>query len=92
VPNEYLSVLTIDSNKLTPSIGAGLSLGPVRLDMVVAHAIMFSQEVDPRDAKISQVSPVVANPSANPNIINGGSYSASATVIGLGAMYTFGRR
>ncbi len=91
VPNEYLSVLTIDSNKLTPSIGAGLSLGPVRLDMVVAHAIMFSQDVDPRDAKISQVSPVVANPPANPNIINGGSYSASATVIGLGAMYTFGK-
>lgn len=90
VPNEYVSVLTIDSNKVTPTIGAGLTIGAVRLDMVVAHAFFFSQDVDPRLAKIGQVSPVVANPSPNPNIINGGTYSANATMIGLGAMYTFG--
>lgn len=90
VPNEYVSVLTIDSDKLTPSIGAGVTIGAVRLDMVVAHAFFFSQDVDPRKAKIGQVSPVVANPPPNPNIINGGTYSASATMIGLGAMYTFG--
>lgn len=91
VPNEYLSVLTIDSNKLTPTIGAGLHLGKIRLDLVVAQSIMFAQDVDPAKAKIGQVSPVQANPSPNPNIINGGSYSASATVIGLGAAYTFGK-
>ncbi|MBK9260081.1 MAG: outer membrane protein transport protein [Polyangiaceae bacterium] len=91
VPNEYVSVLTIDSNKITPSIGAGLTLGALRLDMVVAHAVIFSQDVDPRQAKISQVSPVIANPAPNPNIINGGTYSASATMIGLGAMYKFGQ-
>jgi long-chain fatty acid transport protein len=91
VPNEYLSVLTIDSNKLTPSIGAGVTMGALRLDMVLAHAFLFSQDVDPRQAKIAQVSPVVANPAPNPNIINGGTYSASATMIGLGAMYTFGK-
>lgn len=90
VPNEYLSVLTIDMNKLTPTLGAGLTMGKVRLDLVLAHSIMFSEEVDPAKAKIGQVSPVVANPSPNPDIINGGSYSASATVIGLGAAYTFG--
>ena len=90
VPNEYVSVLTIDSNKLTPSIGAGVTIGAIRLDMVVAHAFFFSQDVDPRQAKIGQVSPVVANPSPNPNIINGGTYSANATMIGLGAAYTFG--
>jgi long-chain fatty acid transport protein len=90
VPNDYVSVLTIDSNKLTPSIGAGLTIGAIRLDMVVAHAFFFTQDVDPRKAKIGQVSPVVANPSPNPNIINGGTYSASATMIGLGAVYTFG--
>jgi long-chain fatty acid transport protein len=91
VPNEYLSVLTIDSNKLTPSIGGSLHLGNVRLDLVVAHSIMFSQDVDPKEAKIAQVSPVVANPAPKPDIINGGNYSASATVIGLGAAYTFGK-
>ena len=91
VPNEYVSVLTIDSNKITPAIGAGVTLGAIRFDMVLAHAVLFSQNVDPRQAKISQVSPVIANPSPNPNIINGGTYSASATMIGLGAMYTFGK-
>ncbi|MDC0741124.1 OmpP1/FadL family transporter [Polyangium mundeleinium] len=91
VPNEYVSVLTIDSNKLTPSVGAGLHVGPFRFDLVVAHAIMFSQDVDPREAKIPQVSPLVANPAPQPNIINGGTYSASATIVGLGAMYTFGK-
>ncbi len=91
VPNAYVSVLTIDSNKLTPSIGAGLHVGPIRLDMVVAHAFMFTQDVDPREGKISQVSPLVANPPPRPNIINGGTYAASATIIGLGAMYTFGK-
>jgi long-chain fatty acid transport protein len=91
VPNEYLSVLTIDGTKIQPSIGAGLHVGPVRLDLVVSQVIMFGQDVDPKDAMIGQVSPVVANPSPNPNIINGGSYSTSTTVIGLGAMYTFGK-
>jgi len=89
VPNDYVSVLTIDSNKITPSLGAGLSIGKIRLDMVLAHAFYFTQDVDPRTAKIGQVSPVVANPSPNPNIINGGTYSVNATMIGLGAMYTF---
>jgi len=91
VPNEYLSVLTIDSNKIQPSIGAGLHVGALRLDLVVSQVIMFSQDVDPKTAKIAQVSPVVANAPAKPNIINGGSYSASATVIGLGASYSFGK-
>ncbi|MRG96865.1 OmpP1/FadL family transporter [Polyangium spumosum] len=91
VPREYVSVLTIDSNKLTPSIGAGLHVGPVRLDVVAAHVILFSQDVDPREAKIEQVSPLVANPPPQPNIINGGRYSASATILGLGATYTFGK-
>jgi long-chain fatty acid transport protein len=90
VPNEYVSVLTIDSNKVTPTIGAGLNIGAVRLDLVVAHAFFISQDVDPKKAKIGQVSPVVANPPANPNIINGGTYAANATMIGLGMMYTFG--
>lgn len=90
VPNEYVSVLTIDSNKVTPTLGAGLTIGSVRLDMVLAHAFFFTQDVDPKQAKIGQVSPVVANPSPNPNIINGGTYAANATMIGLGAMYTFG--
>ncbi|MFS8070876.1 MAG: hypothetical protein ACMG6S_31295, partial [Byssovorax sp.] len=45
--------------------------------------------VDPREAKITQVSPVVANPSKSPDYINGGIYSQRADVIGLGFAYTF---
>jgi long-chain fatty acid transport protein len=91
VPREYLSVLTVDTNKVTTSLGASFHAGPIRLDIVYAHSFMFDEDVDPREGKITQVSPVQANPPANPNIINGGTYVASADIIGLGAVYTFGK-
>jgi long-chain fatty acid transport protein len=92
VPNAYVSVLTIDAPKVIASLGASFHVGPVRLDLVYAHSFMAGQDVEPRDAKIAQISPVQANPPAYPNTINGGSYVTSADVIGLGAVYTFGQK
>jgi long-chain fatty acid transport protein len=91
VPREYLSVLTVDTNKLTTALGASFHVGPIRLDVVYAHSFMFDEDVDPKEGRITQVSPVQANPPENPNIINGGTYTASANIIGLGAVYTFGK-
>ncbi len=89
VPKEYLSVLTMDANKITPSIGFGAEIGPIRLDAVFAYVIMPEVTVDPREAKIQQVSPVQANPAAFPTVVNGGIYNGGAAIIGLGAAYTF---
>jgi len=89
IPNAYESVLTIDQNKVTAAIGASVHINKVRLDIVYAHVFGFDVNVDPGTAKISQVSPVQANPPKNPDYINGGMYSARADVLGLGLAYTF---
>ncbi|WP_438031851.1 OmpP1/FadL family transporter [Sorangium sp. So ce204] len=89
VPPEYLSVLTIDATKLTTAAGLGVHLGRWRLDASYAHAFAADVRVDPREARLPQVSPVRANPPESPNTINGGAYSARANVVGLGVAYTF---
>jgi long-chain fatty acid transport protein len=89
VPAEYLSVLTIDALKLTTAAGLGVHLGKWRFDALFAHVFAFDVTVDPKTARIPQVSPVQANPPKYPNYINGGVYSARANVIGLGVAYTF---
>jgi long-chain fatty acid transport protein len=89
VPNAYESVLTIDQNKVTAALGGSLHWGKFRFDLVYAHVFGFNVDVDPNKAKIALVSPVQANPPVNPDIINGGDYSARADVVGLGLAYTF---
>ncbi len=89
VPREYLSVLTLDAGKVTTALGASVTFGKLRLDATYAHIFAFDTTVDPREAKITQVSPVIANPSKSPDYINGGIYSQRANVIGLGFAYTF---
>ena len=90
IPSDYLSVLTIDSNKVTPSGGISVRIGHVRLDAVYARVIGFSTEVASKDAKIAQTIPIQANPPVYPDYINAGSYSWNANVFGLGMTYTFG--
>ena len=51
----------------------------------------FGVTVDPNEAKITQVSPVNANPSKTPNTINGGIYAARADVVGVGLAWTYGK-
>lgn len=90
VPEEYVSALTVDAPKVTAALGVGLHLGKVRLDATFAHVFFFDVDLAPEDARMAPVSPVQANPPENPTYINGGTYSASANVIGLGLAYTFG--
>jgi long-chain fatty acid transport protein len=89
IPAEYLSVLTYDANKVTTALGASLHVRKVRFDASYAHIFPSGVTVDPKDAKIAQVSPVAANPPVHPNTINGGIYSARADIIGVGVAYTF---
>jgi len=90
VDPDYLTVVTIDSNKLTPSIGAGLHVGEhLRFDLVFAYVFAETVTVAPGDAKIAQVVPVTANPVEEKNIINAGVYESRATILGLGVVYTF---
>jgi long-chain fatty acid transport protein len=89
IPKDYLSVLTLDAGKITTAIGASVKLGKLRVDLTYAHLFAFDTTVDPKEAKITQVSPVNANAAKNPDYINGGVYSQRADVIGLGIAYTF---
>lgn len=90
VPADYLSVLTIDSNKVTPAVGVSVTIDAFRIEAVYAHVFAESVTVAPEDAKIEQVVPLLANPAKYPDTINGGVYNWSANVVGLGASYTFG--
>lgn len=89
VPKQYLSVMTIDAPKVTLAAGLGLHLGKLRLDAVYAHVFAVQQTVDPAEAAIPQLSPVVANQPASRPGINGGIYDARADVLGVGLAYTF---
>jgi long-chain fatty acid transport protein len=89
VPTNYLSVLTIDQNKVTAALGGSLYWRKFRFDLTYAHVFGFDVNVNPNTAQLSLISPVQANPPKTPDIINGGSYSARADVIGLGLAYTF---
>lgn len=89
IPKEYLSVLTLDAGKITTAVGGSMKIGKVRFDLTYAHLFAFDTTVDPKEAKITQVSPVNANPAKNPDHINGGIYSQRADVLGMGLAYTF---
>lgn len=90
VPDEYLHVLTLDSDKVSTSLGLGVHIGKVRLDVAYGHVFMMDRAVDPASAKIAQVSPVVANDPERPNYINGGQYSSRGDILGLGVTYQYG--
>lgn len=90
VPAETLSVLLVDSAKVTPSVGFGFEIGHVRLDAVFAHLFAQSVTVAADQARLQQTLPLSANPPKYPDYVNGGVYKWSANVIGLGFAYTFG--
>ncbi|WP_394823249.1 OmpP1/FadL family transporter [Pendulispora albinea] len=89
VPAPYLSALTIDLDKYTASLGGSLHVGNHwRLDAVYARIFAKDQEVSPAEAAVPRVNPVRGNPTATESI-NGGTYSASANVFGVGVNYKF---
>jgi long-chain fatty acid transport protein len=88
IPPEYLSVLTLDVDKFTPTIGASLLIGKFSLDVVYAHVFGLNTTVDPTRARIYALSPVRGDP-VERTAVNGGDYTLQANVIGLGATYRF---
>jgi long-chain fatty acid transport protein len=88
IPRPYLSLLTIDMDKVTLAVGGGVHVGEHwRLDMSYAHLFASSVNVPADEAKIPRVNPIVGN--APFEAVNGGRYSASADLVGVGAQYTF---
>lgn len=88
VPTSYLSISSLDFDKVIVSIGGSLYIGKHwRFDGTYAHAFESSTYVDPQTAQIPRVNPIAGNPSFAP--VNGGWYSASADVFGIGLNYKF---
>ncbi len=90
VPPAYESPLTVDMNKVTLGLGGSVHLGEHwRFDAVYAHVFASTVVVDPATAAIPKVNPVQGNPTPTAETINGGTYTASADVIGVGLNYRF---
>jgi long-chain fatty acid transport protein len=88
VPPQYLTLQTIDVDKVTASLGLGLHVGAHwRLDAVYAHVFTQDVFVDPDQARIPRVNPVRGNAPLEP--INGGTYHVGADLMGVGLAYTF---
>jgi long-chain fatty acid transport protein len=88
VPPAYLSILTIDMNKTTLSLGGGLHVGDHwRFDAVFAHLFASSVNVSADEAKIPRVNPIPGN--APLEAVNGGQYAVEADLLGVGANYKF---
>lgn len=94
VPAEYLSVLTVDVDKVQAAVGASLWVGDkknLRLDTVLAWTFGFPVDVDPRSAAITKVKAIRANdpPEARQIKINGGHYTVAAQVVGIGLSWAY---
>ena len=88
IPRRYLSLLTVDMNKVTLALGGGLHVGEHwRFDMTYAHLFASSVNVPADEAKVGRVNPVAGN--APFEAVNGGRYAASADLLGVGVQYTF---
>jgi long-chain fatty acid transport protein len=88
VPPAYLSLSSLDFPKWITSLGGSIYIGKNwRFDAVFAHVFAQSVAVDPNQAQITRIDPLPNN--APPEAINGGQYSASANIIGVGLNYKF---
>ncbi|PIE05893.1 MAG: hypothetical protein CSA75_02360 [Sorangium cellulosum] len=87
IPDEYVSTLTIDLDKIVLGVGGSLHVTPNwRFDWMLAHA--FTQPVDlaSKDARYEMLTPLRANKPdpEDRHYVNGGHYEANATIVGLG--------
>jgi long-chain fatty acid transport protein len=88
VPPSYLSLSSLDFDKVILSLGGGLHIGPHwRFDALYSHLFASSTYVDPHVAAIGRINPINGNAPFEP--VNGGSYSASADLFGVGLNYKF---
>ena len=89
IPTAYLSPLTVDMDKLFLGVGGGIHIGKHwRFDAVYGHVFASSVYVDPSIAAVPKVNPVQGNPTQS-EAINGGTYTATADVLGVGLNYKF---
>jgi len=89
VPPAYESPLTVDMNKVIVSLGLGIHIGAHwRFDMLYAHVFEEDVNVAPTTAAVPAINPVQGNPTPT-QTINGGTYTASAEVLGVGLNYAF---
>lgn len=91
VPAAYESALTIDGDKFTFAGGLGLTIDRTRIDATFAYVYMADVDVPASVAALTPIDPVAGNPAAPGTVsaVNGGHYSASAPIIGIGVQYTF---
>jgi long-chain fatty acid transport protein len=88
VPPAYLNLSALDFVKWTASLGGSLYIGRHwRFDGVWAHTFAQTVYVDPNNARIPRINPIDGNAPFEP--VNGGTYSASANLFGVGFNYLF---
>jgi long-chain fatty acid transport protein len=88
VPPSYLSLNSLDFDKTIATVGSSLHIGEHwRLDASYGHVFTRSVYVSPDTASIPRINPLNGN--APMEAVNGGYYSASADLIGVGAEYRF---
>jgi long-chain fatty acid transport protein len=89
IPTAYLSPLTVDMNKLFLGFGGSLHIATHwRLDAVYGHVFASTVTVDPATAAVPKVNPVQGN-AAPSETVNGGTYTATADIFGVGLNYRF---
>jgi long-chain fatty acid transport protein len=88
VPRAYLSLLALDFAKVMVTLGGSLyATRHLRLDVMYAHTFAQSVTVSPYEAQVTHINPFPGN--ATPEPTNGGTYSATANLVGVGANYRF---
>jgi long-chain fatty acid transport protein len=89
IPQQWVSPLTYDANRLIGSVGAGIHFREHwRVDAMAALALLDGTVVPPDQAQVPRVNPVAGNPTKT-EAINGGEYSARAIILGVGINYRF---
>ena len=90
VPNQYLSTLTIDLDKVILSLGSSLHINDRwRVDVMYSRVMGKSETVSSAlpangGGGFPLLNPVRATPSPTPEYVNSGKYEASANIFGLG--------
>jgi len=88
VPPAYLSLSSLDFDKLMLAVGVGANVAPkLRFDLTFAHLILMPTKVSPREARLTRVNPLSGN--ATEETVNGGSYRARGNVLSAGFAYLF---
>ncbi len=86
VPEEYMSLSSLDFDKTLVAIGGSLHVGKGwRFDALYGHVFAKETYVSPSSAQIPRINPLKGN--APLEAVNGGTYRASSDLIGVGLRY-----